>query len=208
MAFGLNEVGRRASALARAFAGGSAKERGQWLAREEAIMGTAIRVELWADDREAGETCIDAVMDEMHRIDRAMSPHKPESELSIINREAAAKPVRLSDEMFRLVERAIHFSELSDGAFDITYASAGHLYDYRQGVLPTDEMLSQARRGIGWKHLMLDRRLRTLRPFRPAPRESFSPSFCLMSSPIEPTVLPSSAAFFGAFDSRLGLSFV
>jgi thiamine biosynthesis lipoprotein ApbE len=57
--------------------------------REEAIMGTAIRVELWADDRRLGDLAASAVMDEMHRIDRCMSPHKPTSELSRINREAA-----------------------------------------------------------------------------------------------------------------------
>ena len=57
-----------------------------------------------------GEAAIDAVMEEMHRIDRAMSPHKPESELSIINRDAAARAVPVSDEMARLIARAAHFS--------------------------------------------------------------------------------------------------
>jgi thiamine biosynthesis lipoprotein len=73
-----------------------------WVVREEAIMGTAIRVELWAEDRRQGELAAAAVMDEMHRIDRCMSPHKPSSELSRINREAARQPVPLSEEMYRL----------------------------------------------------------------------------------------------------------
>jgi len=47
-----------------------------------------------------GEAALDAVMEEMHRIDRAMSPFKPESELSRINREAAKAPVPISKEMF------------------------------------------------------------------------------------------------------------
>src|SRR5213595_2796992 len=94
---------------------------GSWLSRDEAIMGTAIRVELWSDDRAAGVAAIDAVMAEMHRIDRAMSPFKPESELSRINRDAANEPVRTSDEMVELIARAIEFSALSGGAFDISY---------------------------------------------------------------------------------------
>src|SRR5205085_722623 len=53
---------------------------GGWLRRDEAIMGTAIRVELWSEEAAAGEEAIDAVMAEMHRIDRAMSPFKPASE--------------------------------------------------------------------------------------------------------------------------------
>ena len=52
-----------------------------WRVSEEAIMGTAIRVELWCDDARHGAAAAAAVMDEMHRIDRAMSPHKPASEL-------------------------------------------------------------------------------------------------------------------------------
>ena len=51
-----------------------------WMRRDEAIMGTAISVELWSDDALGGESAIDAVMQEMHRIDRTMSPHKPDSE--------------------------------------------------------------------------------------------------------------------------------
>jgi len=71
--------------------------------------------------------------------------------------------VPVSDEMFRLIERALEFSELSDGAFDITDASAGHLYDYREGVKPTDEAMAKACAAIGWRHLSLDRAERTVR---------------------------------------------
>src|SRR5262249_26764455 len=139
------------------------KADGRWLRRDEAIMGTAIRVELWSDDATAGEDAIDAVMAEMHRIDRAMSPFKPTSELSRIHRDAARKPVMVSDEMFGLLERAVAFSQLSGGAFDITYAAAGHLYDYRAGVKPTDEALRAACAAVGWRHLVLDRQARAVR---------------------------------------------
>jgi thiamine biosynthesis lipoprotein len=142
---------------------GRAVAQGGWYRREEAIMGTAVKVELWSGDRTAGMAAIDAVMEEMHRIDRTMSPHKADSELSIINREAAQHAVPLSDEMARLIARAIDFSELSDGAFDITYAAVGQLYDYRLGVKPSDKALAKARASVGYRHLILDRKARTLR---------------------------------------------
>jgi FAD:protein FMN transferase len=141
-----------------------------WHVREEAIMGTAIRVELWSDDDAASRAATAAVMREMHRIDHAMSPHKPASELARINREAARRAVPLSEEMCRLLARAIDFSDLTDGAFDITYASAGHLYDYRAGVLPTPAALDRALAGIGWRHLELDAHAGTLRFAHPATR--------------------------------------
>jgi thiamine biosynthesis lipoprotein len=135
---------------------------GAWFKREEAIMGTAITVELWAGDDVTGHAAIDAVMAEMHRIDRAMSPHKADSELSRINRLAATEPVRLSSEMFRLIERALDFSALSRGAFDISYASVGHLYDYRAGIAPNRDAVARAQLAIGWRGLKLDRAARTL----------------------------------------------
>jgi thiamine biosynthesis lipoprotein len=132
-----------------------ARPAGAWYRREEAIMGTAITVELWSTDPALAERAIAAVMAEMHRIDAAMSPHKPTSELSRINRDAADRPVPLSDEMYALVERALAFSALSGGAFDITYAAAGRLYDYRAGVAPAEGELEAARTLVGWRNLHL-----------------------------------------------------
>ena len=137
--------------------------RGGWVRREEAIMGTAISVELFCDDLRHGELAAAAVMEEMHRVDRAMSPHKPASELCRINREAAHHAVSLSEEMARLVERALRFSRLSGGAFDITYAAVGQLYDYRQRVRPNAQALAAARECVGWQHLEFDPRARSLR---------------------------------------------
>ena len=126
-------------------------------------MGTAIHAELWHEDAGLAERALDAVMAEMHRIDQLMSPFKPESELSLVNREAAGSAVPVCPEMFDLIERSIAFSRLSDGAFDITYAGVGHLYDYRQGIAPDAATLQRARCSVGWQHLVLDERARTIR---------------------------------------------
>jgi thiamine biosynthesis lipoprotein len=102
-------------------------------------------------------------MDEMHRIDRAMSPHKAGSELSRINRDAARGPVAVTGEMFGLLQQAQAFSLLTGGAFDITYAAVGQLYDYRNRVRPSAEALDQARACVGWQGLQLNPADRTVR---------------------------------------------
>ncbi|MBI5255110.1 MAG: FAD:protein FMN transferase [Burkholderiales bacterium] len=126
-------------------------------------MGTAIRVELWSTQRALAEQAMAAVMTEMHRIDRCMSPHHAYSELSRINRDAAFAPVPLSAEMAGLLARAIEFSALSGGAFDISYAAVGQLYDYRRGLRPEGAALDHARAAVGWQHLVLNPQARTLR---------------------------------------------
>jgi thiamine biosynthesis lipoprotein len=168
MLSGLRSIARRTVAAASSPAGGV--EPGQWSSREQAIMGTAVRVELWSADRTAGESAIAAVMEQMHHIDETMSPFKPDSELSRINREASDRPVPLSAPMYDIIARSIEFSELSGGAFDITYAAVGHLYDYRLGIRPAEHELQRAKACVGYRNLQLDPRARTLRFARPGMR--------------------------------------
>ena len=142
----------------------------EWHAREEAIMGTRIAVEVWHDDPAEATKAIDAVIAEMHRIDALMSTYKPESQLSRVNRDAAAGPVRVEAELARLVVRALQFSEMSGGAFDVTYASVGYLYDYRAGVHPTDAQIAAALPAINWRHVVVDPAASTIRFLRPGVR--------------------------------------
>jgi thiamine biosynthesis lipoprotein len=148
----------------------AARARGDWLSREEAIMGTSVRVELWSEDRAAGEAAIAAVMDRMHHIDETMSHCKPDSELMQINRAASDRPVPVSRPMYDIIARSIDFSRLSDGAFDITFASVGHLYDYRRGVQPSEDQLARGRAAIGYRNLILDPHRCTIRFARPGVR--------------------------------------
>jgi len=134
-----------------------------WLVREEAIMGTVVRVELAHDDPREAAKAAEAVMQEMHRIDRAMSPYKPESELSRINREATRGTVTISREMFGLIRRSIEFSQWSGGAFDITFAAVGRFYDYRNGVRPGDDQVAHALPAFNYRHLLLDSERLTIR---------------------------------------------
>ena len=136
---------------------------GGWFSRDAAIMGTAIHVELWADRRGDAEMALEAVMAEMHRIDHRYSPHLPGSELSRLNRSAARAPFTVSDEMFQLLTRAQGFAERSDGAFDISYAAVGRLYDYRRGIAPDESALAAARQLVGWRGIQLDPATRSVR---------------------------------------------
>lgn len=131
--------------------------RAEWVERvEDGIMGTRITVELWAQTRDQGDAAIDAVLAEMRRVDREMSTYKPDSEVSRVNAEAARHPVRISRELFDLLMQAQEYSRLTDGAFDITYASVGYLYDFRKHVKPDNEQIEAALPGIDYRHVLLD----------------------------------------------------
>ena len=138
-----------------------------WLHEQQDIMGTRITVEVFHADDEVARRGIDAVMAEMRRLDAAMSPFREDSELSRVNRDAAAGPVRISRELFDLLQRARHVSELTGGAFDITFASAGFLYDYRRHVHPDAGTLKQAAARIDYRNLELDPAAHSVRFTRP-----------------------------------------
>ena len=144
--------------------------RAEWLDRTEAIMGTRIFVEVWADDPAQGNAAIEAVMDEMRRIDALMSHYKPDSELSLINQRAAQEPVQVDPELFDLIRLSTHFSQLTDGAFDITYASVGYLYNYPLHVHPTEEQIKAALPAVNWRYLVFDAEHHTIRFGRPGMR--------------------------------------
>ncbi len=138
----------------------------EWHLREAAIMGTRIAAEVWHADAAAGEAALDAVMAEMHRIDALMSHYKPESQLSLINRDAARAPVAVDRELAELIARSLEFSAMSDGAFDITYASVGYLYDYREKRHPSDDEIKAALPAVNWRHVRVDRKAATVRFLR------------------------------------------
>jgi thiamine biosynthesis lipoprotein len=141
-----------------------------WITRDEAIMGTRCAVELWSDDKAKGEAAITSVFDDMKRIDRLMSTWKEDTEISKVNREGGTHPVKISRELFKLLQVSVEYSELTRGAFDITYASVGYLYDFKKGVHPDQKAIDQALPGINWRHMVLDEKNTTVFFTRPGMR--------------------------------------
>lgn len=130
--------------------------RAEWQEATESIMGTRIHAELWEPDPVRARVLLDRVMAEMRRIDEAFSPYRETSELSELNRRAGAGWVPVSAELFGLLQRSREVSELTDGAFDVTYASVGRFYDYRQQRRPDADTLAAGLDAIDYRHVELD----------------------------------------------------
>ncbi|MFT5398461.1 MAG: thiamine biosynthesis lipoprotein [Planctomycetota bacterium] len=129
-----------------------------WSQQQRDIMGTRVSVELWHSDSEQAARCSESIFSEFRRIDQLMSPYISQSELSFINNNAAISPVSISEEMAHLIERSIYFSEISNGAFDITYASIGRNYDYRKRIQPDGADIARALPAINYRHILLKNR--------------------------------------------------
>lgn len=135
-----------------------------WQTANWKVMGTEARVEYRVDEHTSNP--VPALKAELERLNALLSPWVEDSELHRVNEKAAREPVAISDEFFSLLEDAQDYFELTGGAFDITFASAGHLYDYRNGKAPDEGRLRDARQVINAANLRLlpENRVRFDRP--------------------------------------------
>ncbi|MBF7074560.1 FAD:protein FMN transferase [Glaciecola sp. MH2013] len=134
----------------------------KWHKQNATIMGTNIYVEVWAENETQGQLALKTALAEMERINQLMSPYISSSELSLINEQAGKTPFVISDEMFELLDKAVKISELTKGAFDITFASVGYLYNYKEGQRPDDETIDSLLNAIDYKHIQLNDKERTV----------------------------------------------
>lgn len=128
----------------------------EWVYQHEAIMGTDINVSLWHEERAMGEQAAAAVMLEMHRIDELLSPYKYDSELSALNRSATVAATRVSAELFALIDKSLFYSRMSEGAFDISFASLGQHYNYRKQQKPSPETLQALLPSIDYQQILIE----------------------------------------------------
>lgn len=128
----------------------------QWQNRELKLLGTTVRVQVNHKDKKIRQKAIDEVIAEFARIESKFSPFKETSEISYINQNGYKQEIGISDEMKELVNFSLKISTLTDGAFDITFASVGHLYDFRNKTGPSNELLSNSFKGVNYKNITLN----------------------------------------------------
>ena len=114
----------------------------------------------------------DAAMEAFELIDRLeaqMTVFRDDSEMAAINRAAAEQPVEVEPRLFELLRRAVELHRQTDGALDITSGPLTKVWGFyrRQGAIPTDEHLAEARDRVGSQSLSLDEDARTVRFLKP-----------------------------------------
>lgn len=138
----------------------------KWHGDTQDIMGTKVSVALWLEDDQKAEQAVAAVMAEMRRIDEHFSPYIDTSELYRANQlapKASAKnPLGISPELAEIINKSLHYSKLSDGAFDITFASLGRYYDYRKKLTPSAQQSEELLPAINYRLIHLDTKNNTL----------------------------------------------
>ncbi|WP_394334728.1 FAD:protein FMN transferase [Cellulophaga tyrosinoxydans] len=128
------------------------------------LMGSRFDITMVASDSITANTYIDDAVAEIKRIENLISSWNPDSQTSLINKNAGIKPVVVDQELIDLVLRAIQISKITNGAFDISYASVDKVWRY-DGTMthkPTAEEISNSIAKIGYQNILVDKDAKTV----------------------------------------------
>jgi thiamine biosynthesis lipoprotein len=122
------------------------------------LMGTEWGIEVVDHGRtEAARRAIDAAYAELRRIDNLMSEWKPESPISQVDAAAGKHAVEVPAELREILQRSIHYSEITDGTFDVTWRGMGNIWHFDDTfVVPSAEAVAKARKNINYRLIHIE----------------------------------------------------
>ncbi|MEM9142959.1 MAG: FAD:protein FMN transferase [Bacteroidota bacterium] len=132
--------------------------------RTMGLMGSRFDITVVAPTEELGYINIDEAVAEITRIEKMISSWDPDSETSLINTNAGIRPVEVSYELFKLIERCKQISEITDGAFDISYSSIDRIwkFDGSMEYLPDEAQIKKSIAKVGYQKIILNPKQQTV----------------------------------------------
>jgi FAD:protein FMN transferase len=124
------------------------------------LMGNRFELSVVSDNAQWAYECIEAAITEISRIEKLLTTYKDDSETNKINTNAGIAPVKVTKEVFDLIERSLKISSLTQGAFDITYGSIDKRlwnFDKQMTSLPDEKTAKELVRLINYKNVILDK---------------------------------------------------
>ncbi|WP_269222142.1 FAD:protein FMN transferase [Flavobacterium sp. IMCC34518] len=126
--------------------------------RTTLLMGGRFDITIVAQDSLSAEQNIDEVIAEITRIEYVISDWKSTTQISEVNQNAGIRPVKVDREVFELTQRAIHFSEITNGGFDISFAAMDQIWKFDGSMteMPSAEAIQKSIEKVGYKNIILD----------------------------------------------------
>jgi len=122
------------------------------------LMGSLFQITIVANDSLEANKYIDMTIDEITRIENLISEWQPHTQISQVNQNAGIQPIKVDKEVFDLTKRAIDYSKMTDGAFDITTAAMDRIwrFDGTMDNLPTTAAIQQSIHNVDYRNIILD----------------------------------------------------
>jgi len=129
-----------------------------------AAMGTQARIILYAEDEEMARLAAKAALDRIDRLESVMTDWRDDSELMRLCDRAGEGPVRVSDDLLRVLVRSCEIARATSGAFDVTVGPVVRQWRdaRRSGSLPESAQLDAARALVDWRLIEIDQEASTV----------------------------------------------
>jgi len=123
------------------------------------LMGSRFDMTVVANDAVQGALDIDLAVAEITRIEKLISSWDTNSQTAEINKNAGIKPVKVNKELLDLIERSFGISKLTDGAFDISYASMDKIWKFDGSMteMPSEEVIKASVAKVDYKNILVDK---------------------------------------------------
>lgn len=123
------------------------------------LMGSRFDITVVAANQAQGNAFIDNAVNEITRIEKLISSWDKNSQTSSINNNAGVQPVVVDKELFELIERSIRISQLTDGAFDISYASMDYIWKFDGSMkeMPSSTAIAASVARVGFQNVILNK---------------------------------------------------
>jgi len=122
------------------------------------LMGCGFELSATATNEAVAWQAINEGIKEIRRIEKLISSWDPQSQTSAINASAGQYPVKVNKELYDLIYRANKVSTLTNGAFDISFASMNKLwlFNQKEQQLPESALVFAARAKINFENIVLN----------------------------------------------------
>ncbi len=121
-------------------------------------MGSTVELKFYSPSEELFHRVVDACVERTKEIDWLFSNYRDDSVLADVNRNSGVRSVSVPGEFLRLVRTSIRYSELTEGAFDITVGSLFELWraETKAGRLPARSRIRDALGCTGFRRIKID----------------------------------------------------
>lgn len=132
--------------------------------RNALLMGSDFEITIVDKNESNANFLLDLAINEISRIEKLISSWDKNSQTSLINLNAGIKPVKVDKELFDLIARALKISDLSQGAFDISYASLDKVWYFDKEMLemPSKEDIIKSVSKVGYHNIILNKEKQTV----------------------------------------------
>ncbi len=123
------------------------------------LMGNRFEITVVSESEQDAIERIGEAVNEISRIEKLLTTFNESSQANLINRDAGIAPVKVDREVFDLIQRSKRISDITQGAFDISYGSVDkRLWNFDKTLtsLPDATTARKSVHLINYRNIILD----------------------------------------------------